>query len=321
MSRKSENTNVTVKEVPAEVKAPDVAEVPAKVEEPAKAPEPMKISPYATNAMRGLIIQKSLDGQRRAINLNQVTDSGLTEVTLAQWKYNCDSLYDAAVDYSKALATASKRKNDEAAQKAVKEAEQECWNRWRTIIKVGEKDIFHPNMFVRRQDVENIRVLAAESDELHIDGVGFVPTVKGREAFRAKIEIRLACRIAGNEMLLDDDRQTLIDMSKAERTIDSCTKLLNGYTQGKTVVSGIQARILEADEELKNTEETLKKAGIKDVTKYTKRLVSAVNTLKEQKTSAEKRLRKATKAKEELQKRYDEIVAGLDSVESGTIKK
>lgn len=265
----------------------------------------LQISPYATNAMRSLIIQKSLDGQRRAINLSQVEEAGLTKATFEEWKYNVDSLYDAALDYSDSIG-----KTEEGP------AREELWKRWRTIINVGNEDMFHKNMFVRRNDVENLRVLAAESDELYIDGVGFVPSVKGRDAFRAKIEIRLACRITGNSRLNDEDRQTLIDMNKAERSIDASNKILNGYVQGKNVVSSIGAQIADVEKELESTTKTLTSAGVKDVAKYTKRLTAQLKALKEQEKAAEKRLKKATEAKSKLQSKYDSIINMLDSIES-----
>ena len=263
------------------------------------------ISAYATNAMRPLIIQKAIDGQRRAINLNQVEDSGLTKATLDEWVYNCDALHEAACDYSKAIGT------DQEA-----EAEQEVWDRWRKIIRVGEEDAFHPNMFVRRKDVENLRVLAAESDEIYVDGVGFVPTVKGKNAFRAKIEIRLACRITGNATLQDDDRQVMTDMARAERNIEAAEKVLNGYTRGKDVIPGIAAQIAAAKEELENTTETLKKAGVKDVDKYTKRISGYLKQLEQQKKAAEKKLKENNTLKESLQEKYDSIVNILDSIEN-----
>lgn len=265
----------------------------------------LKLSPYATNAMRPLIIQKSLDGQRRAINLDQVEDAGLTKSTFDEWCYNVDSLYEAALDYSKSIGTESENEDRE-----------ELWKRWRTIIRVGEEDPFHKNMFVREKDVENLRVLAAESDEIFIDGIGFVPSVKGKLAFRSKIEIRLACRIAGNATLNDEERQILLDYRKAERTIKQCEDLLNGYIKGKDVIPGLETQITGVEKELEEKTAELSKLGVKDVAKYTRRLTGEVKTLREQKISAEKRLKKANAQKAELQEKYDSIINRLDSIES-----
>lgn len=269
--------------------------------------EEPKLRPYATNAMRPVIIQKSIDGVRRAINLKMCEDAGVSEERLQQWKYNVSKLYEAACEYSRAVGT-----EQEA------EREQEVWDIWRTIIRVGEENPLHPNMFVRRKDAENLRVLAAESDELYVRGIGFVPTVKGQEAFRSKIEIRLALRITGNKTLNDRQREVLKDYAKAERNIRQANDVINGYTRGKQVVSGIDVQIADAEKTLEELVEVLKKAGVSDVKKHTKANVAKVKELKDQKTAAEKKLKEATKTKEDLQEQYDGIIATLDAIEGAT---
>ena len=261
-------------------------------------------SQYAPNAMRPLIIQKSLDGQRRAINKSQAEDAGLGEA-FSQWVYHCRCLYEAAIDYSNSLQTIDEGPNRE-----------ELWARWRNILRVGEEDALHPNMWVRKADCENLRVLAAESDELHIDGVGFVPTLKGELAFRAKIEIRLACRIAGNATLNDEDRQVLLDMRKAERQIKTANLTLHGNGKtGDEWVPGIQAQIIAAEEALDEMNKSLELAGIKNPAEFTGEKIAAINALKDRKSSAEKKLNRATKTKAALQEKYDAIINRLDAIE------
>ena len=293
MSKKNENTNATV----------NTAEIlkEAKAEQAQKEP---KLSPYATNAMRPVIIQKSLDGNRRAISLKNVEDERLTKATLDEWTYNVRKLYEAAIEYSKAIET-----------EAEAERENEVWAIWKTIIRVGEEDRFHPNMYIRRKDVENIRVLAAESSEIHVKGVGFVPTVTGETAFRGKLEIRLALRIAGNKCLNDRQREVVKEYQKAEKMVNSAKDILNGYKQGKNTIPSIDAQIKEAEDELEKLEEILKTAGVKDVRPFTKRNEAVIKGLRQQKKSAEERLKKYEKILKEQKEAYDDIIATLDAIE------
>lgn len=295
----TENTaieNVLVQEVAAE----ETAEVTEK--------EP-KLNPYATNAMRPVIIAKSLAGSRKAITAKMCEENGVTEERLDEWCYNCNKLYEAAVEYSKAIGTDQEL-----------ERENEVWEIWRAIIRVGEEDIFHPNMFVRKKDVENLRVLAAESDEIFIDGIGFVPTVKGQTAFRSKVEIRLALRIAGNKTLNDRQRQVLTDYKGAERRIKSAQELLDGYTRGNTTVPSIDAQIAEAEKERDAIVATLNKLGVKDTDEYTKRQRKAIQTLEKQKKAAKERIASAEKIIKANQEAYDKIISTLDSIENPGVK-
>lgn len=262
------------------------------------------VSQYAPNAMRPLIIQKSLDGQRRAINRNQAEDCGL-ESAFESWVYMVGRLYEGALAYSNAIG----KDNEDATRESL-------WDAWKQLLKVGEEDALHPRMWVREKDVENLRVLAAESDELHIDGVGFVPTVKGKVAFRSKIEIRLACRIAGNATLDDDDRQTILDMRKAERSIKTAEEILHGNGKtGDDFVPGVNALIAAAEKDREELRHSLELANVKEPERFLKEKTARVNDLNKRKDAAEKRLKKAKTNKEGLQTKYDEIIARLDAIE------
>jgi len=275
----------------------DTAAVKAQVKE-------QGIRPFAPNAIRPLIIQKSLDGQRRAINKSQAEDAGLGDA-FEQWEYHCNRLYEAAIRYSNSLTTINEGPDRE-----------DLFAIWKQILKCGEADALHPNMYVRRHDVENLRVLAAESDELHIDGIGFVPTVKGKLAFRSKVEIRLACRIAGNATLSDEDRQVILDMRRAEKQIRTAEEVLNGNGKtGDEFVPGVAALIAAATKDLEDLRKSLELANVKEPEKFLREKTARVNDLNSRKDSAEKRLKKAKKNKEALQTKYDAIIARLDAIE------
>lgn len=272
--------------------------------------EAQKLSPYATNAMRPAIIQKSLSGRVRAIDADFASECGVTKERLDDWCYNVDTLYNTAVEYSRALGT-----DQEEARR------QECWRVWKQIIRVGEGDIFHPNMFVREKDVENLRVLAAESCQEYVKGVGFIPTVRGKLQFRGIIEIRLALRIAGNAILNDTDKDILQSYQKAVKVIAQTKDLLLGYTDTKgNKIASIYDRIEEAEKDMEELVNTLKKQKGVNIDKLTKRHKAVIADLNSQMEAAEKRLQKNLQTEKELREDYSNIVKRLNKIE-GTVEK
>ena len=266
--------------------------------------KPVNPSAHATNAMRPAIIAKALEGRTKAITLKMAEDAGVTKERLDDWKTNVQSLYDAACEYHESLDT-----EDEA------QAEQRVWDVWRRIIAVGNADALSPKMFIRRKDVENIRVYATGIEAKHVQGVGFVGTYTGVEKFRGIIEVRLALRIAGNAILQDADREIMDKYQKAVRTVKKCNDEINGYTRGKTVVASLASRIADAQASLDAVTEALKAAGVKNVEELTSKQTQAVQILKDELKKATTRRDKFQKVINDLQKEYDEIVNTLDSIE------
>ena len=262
------------------------------------------LSPYATNAMRPAIIARSLDGKKRAITPQMAEQAGVSKDTLDQWKYNVSVLYEAATDYHEALGT-----DNEAA------AEQACWDAWRKILMAGEKVALAPKMFVRKKDVENIRVYATALKEQHVAGVGFVGSYTGIDQFRGKIETRLALRIAGNAILKDDDREIIEDFQKASRRVTAAGNILNGYTDGKTEVPSIGAKIADAEQALDELTATLKAAKVKNIEKYVGRQKAQIANLKAEKKAAEDRLKRWSEVVEKLADKYEQLIESLDSIE------
>lgn len=269
--------------------------------------EAQKISPYATNAMRRAIIQKSLDGRTKAIDAGFCEKNGTKKESLDSWKYNVNSLYEAAVCYSRAIGT-----QDEA------DRHDELLRIWKLIIKVGDEDRFHPNMFIREKDTENLRVLAAESTQEHIPGIGFVPTLRGKESFRGLIETRIALRIAGNATLNDADRDTVTDYRKAVKVIKQTKDVLLGYTdkQGNQIPS-LDDQIEGATTNRDEIRQSLTDAGIdpETINRATAKYDAEINKLKEAEKSAVSKLEKWLKVEENLRPNYKEIVARLDKIE------
>lgn len=269
--------------------------------------EAEKLSPYATNAMRPAIIRKSLEGRVKAIDAPFCEKVGVSKERLQDWKYNVDTLYNASCEYSRAIGTSQEAKRRE-----------ELWMIWKRIIKVGEEDALHPNMYIREKDVENLRVIAAESTQEHIDGVGFVPTTRGKDAFRGFIEIRIALRIAGNATLTDTERDTVQDYRKAVKTIRQTRELLFGYVNPKgEQIPSLYDQVESAEADKKALVDVLKKAKTKDadIEKLTKRHDATIKQLNEQIDAAQKRLEKYLKVEKDLREDYKTIVNRLDAIE------
>ena len=267
--------------------------------------ESEKLSPYATNAMRPAIIRKSLIGRTKAIDASFCEECGITKERLSDWRYNVDTLYQASCEYSRAIGTGDEDKRRE-----------ELWMIWKRIIKVGEEDALHPNMFLREKDVENLRVMAAESTHEYIPGKGFVATTRGKEQFRGFLEIRIALRIAGNATLTDTERDTVTDYRKAVKTIKAARELLEGHvTNNGEEVQSLYDQVATVEKEREDLVNDLKGSKGVDISKRTKRHDALIKQLNQQIDSAQKRLEKYLKVEKDLREDYNTIVNRLDAIE------
>lgn len=259
---------------------------------------------YAINAMRPAILARAIEGGKRAIRKGDAEESGVRPEEFEEWLNTVNNLYEASCDFYEALGT------EEEAQ-----AEAEVALRWKLCVQCGEADALTPKMYIRPTDVHNCRVWACEIDTKTVRNVGVVPVYTGKDKFRGIIETRIALRIAGNAALKDEDRATLETYEKACKAVDSANKLINGYTEGKTIVSSIDAQIQDAQNVLDQVTEALKSAGVENVEELTGRQKAAVKNLKDEKEKAEKKLKKWSKVKSDTQAAYDAIVAKLDKIE------
>lgn len=262
------------------------------------------LSAYATNAMRPAIIQRALDGKKRAITKKMAEEAGVAEESLDSWIYNVQSLYDSCVAFHEAIGTDSE-----------KEAEQLAWDVWKTILKAGEKSALTPTLLVREKDVETLRVYACEIEHVLVQGVAPVAVYTGVEKFRGMVETRLAIRIAGNATLKDGDAEILKQYQKAVRMVARAQEVIDGIDDGKNKVSSIGAQITDAETKLKEMKESLEAAGVKDPERFTARAQAALNSLKKTEKDAKARLAKWSKVQKDLEAKYNEIEARLDSIE------
>lgn len=268
---------------------------------------PEKHGLYAGNAMRPAILQRAIDGGKRAVRKSDAEESGVRPEEFEEWKKNVGDLYEAACDFYEALGTDGESK-----------AEAYCNEVWARILKAGEENVLIPKMYIRPSDAHNMRVWACEIETKTVRGIGTVGVYTGLDKFRGIVETRIALRIAGNAILKDDDRDVIDTYVKACKAVESANKTLNGYTEGKTTVSSIDAQIVDAQNVLDQVVEALTAAGVEDVERLTGRQKAAVTELKDVKAKAEKKLKKWAKVKDDLQDKYDKIVDKLDSIEGIT---
>lgn len=304
MSKKNEMVNQEVQV--QEVAVQDITE--AQEKEPA-------IRKYAINAMRTAIINQSLNGVNHAITKDEAAASGCCEEKFADWKNYVDNLREACISYIDLTTKPEDKKN----LKEVKAAEDYVWRCWRAILKCGEEDVFHPNMFVRRTDVGVLTTYAGHITYVYVPGKGRQAAITGQNNFRKMVEFFLAARISGNAILKDLDRETLTKYQGALKTIQKMTDRLDGYTDkdgGK--VTGLRQQKKDAEGTLEAVTATLKAAKMTDeqIQELTKVHENLVKSLAEQVKQAEKSLSSAEKKRDELKKDYDEITAKLDALET-----
>lgn len=273
----------------------------------------MKNNEYAINAMRTAIINQSLNGANRAITKDDAEKSGATEERWTQWKLWVADLRLAACEYGDLQAD----RNYADGCAALKMAENAVWKRWRSILKVGEENLFHPNMFIRRTDVEKITTFASNVCYVYVPGKGKVSARTGENAFRKYVEQFLATRIAGNEILSDADRDVIKGYNSAVSAEKKWNDVLSGYTAGDKMIMGLYEQKEAAEKKVAEISAALESAGvgadvIKNVTapqtEAMKKIVDDIKTAEKNKATAEK-----TQA--ELKEKYDAISALLNKIE------
>ena len=264
---------------------------------------------YAINAMRKAIIDASLNGVNHAITKAEAVASGTTEERWTQWTIWVGDLRDACEEYARLQG------NLKISEQAfiIRNAEQKVWNQWRKILKVGEEDRFHPNMFLRRSDVEKLTTFAGNITYVHVPGKGLVSSVTGKSYFRKMVERFLAARISGNAMLDDDKRDTLKAYTSAVKQQERINAELNGTDEF--------IGLIKTEETKRNTYDNvvaalraanLPESQIEEISGAAK---FAWETAKKARKDAESQLHTAEKTQKDLEEEYNAIVEALDAIE------
>lgn len=271
---------------------------------------------YAVNAMRNAIAKAHILNNRKAINRDEAFMAGATEERFNQWVVWVDNLRDVVSEYVRIKHVKS------TSQKELDLARGRIFPAWRTILKVGEEDIFHPNMFVRESDVDSL-VGYCETFMSTTKGTQLTTTTK--VIFRKQVEALLGCRMAGNAVLVDQDRDDLSEFYKAEKSLASANKRLAGYTnnEGK-YMPGINDKLKAAKKSKAEAVEMLASMGMSDedikVNKFVVNYDNMISDLETQKKAAEGVIKTATNTINEKRDRVGQIEDMLNEIEGVTIK-
>ena len=267
---------------------------------------------YAVNAMRPAIIAAHKACNKKAISVEMALAGGATEERFNQWVQWVQNLRDVTVDY----IVLKHRKS--ATDKELSVARGRIFPAWRTILKVGEESTFHKNMFIRPEDIDSI---VGYAETFIATSKGTAQAVTGKIVFRKQIEALLGCRMAGNEVMKDDDRDTLQEYYGAQRTLDNAIKKLNGTTNDKGEhTPGILEQIKATEQSLKDGETMLKVFGVADAEIEGHALLAGyrakLKDLQNQQKQAEKSKADAEETMKKLVDRVEQIEDLLNEIEA-----
>lgn len=269
-----------------------------------------EVREFAVNAMRAAIIAQSLNGVNHAITKDEAIKSGTTDERWNQWCVWVSDLRDACQHYAELQAD----RNTPEGGKLMKAAEGKVWAQWRSILKVGEENLFHKNMFVRRSDAEKLTAFAGNITYVYVPGKGKVPAVTGKNNFRKMVETFLAARISGNAMLSDAQRDVITRYNAAISNQKRNEELLSG--KGDEI--GLKKTLTIKKETYDATVEALKAAKLSEeqIKTIAAPAKAAFDTVKKEVETAEKSLKNAQDTQKELKEQYDEITGLLDALEA-----
>lgn len=274
--------------------------------------EEVKAPTYAVNAMRKAIIAAHKTNNKKAITVEMALAGDATEERFNQWVQWVQDLRDVTVDY-----IVLKHKKS-ATDKELEVARGRIFPAWRTILKVGEEDIFHKNMFIRKEDIDSI---VGYAETFMATSKGTAMAVTGKLVFRKQIEALLGCRMAGNSVLKDADRDCLQNYYSAQRTLQNVAKRLNGSNDkdGKHE-PGILDNIKATEQRIKDGETMLKVLGVADAEIENHPLLTgmrnALKDLQNQKKQCEDAQKNAEKTTKELVDRVEQIEDLLNEIEA-----
>ncbi len=261
--------------------------------------------------MRSAIAAAHQTGNKKAIVLETAIAGGATEEDFQQWIEWVQNLRDVTVDY---VVLKHKQSTTEA---ELKLALGRIYPAWRTILKVGEENKLHKNMFIRKDDVSSI---VGYAETFITTTKGTAQTVTSKLVFRKQIEALLGCRMAGNAVLKDADRETLQEYYSAQNTLKNAEKRLNGVTSDKGEhTPGILDTIKATEKNITDGEKMLRDLGINEEEISKNPLLAGyrarLKDLLAQKKQAEDSKKKANETIKKLSERVEQIENTLNEIE------
>lgn len=311
MARAKKEATTTTTAATATTTTPVVVESSATGTATASAEERSAVMP-----MRKAISYAHKLGNAHAIKLEEATYADVPSDDFHRWTYWVGELRTAAIEYGKLV------EDKDADQKDLELAKTRLFVKWRSILKVGEENLFHKNLFIREQDAETIRVYATGVKWLAIDGIGSVMAQTGRDDFRRLVELLLGCRMAANKLLNDADRDMIIQYQSHQKAAQTAHDRLHGYSRGNTEVVGLYSQLKTAEDKLASACELLTTSIGEEAAKAVMDNNPAFSALRNQVAEINKQIDTNKKAEytnklwcNDHKRYYNAIISTLDSIE------
>lgn len=282
------------------------------------------IKSTAVNALRPALIKAHETGNRKAIDKKICEAVGVSEFKLSQWSNWTNELRLVIADY------VVKKQEKNADKKELAKLRNKIFPAWRKIMKVGEEDAFHPQMFISEFDVDSLVGLC----ETWIGtSHGSAWTVQSAQMFRKGVEAYLGCRMAANAVLTDEDRDVIRAYEGAEKLIKRKNEELDGKDDNDgNHVAGIRDNVNEVKAKMVSLEKTIAQTTAHinhaegDLKKFLETMVDGAKAdkaktekeyqkLTNQQKQAEEAIEKAEKTMLDIAEAYAEAIAKIKEIE------
>ena len=207
---------------------------------------------YNVNEMRPAFIRAREKGNSGVITVGMCKDLGVSEVFFNVYLDTVKKLFEAVADYCR------KKNSPSASDEAKAEAYEKIFPLWKELLQSAEKDKFDRDLRVGEHDISNLVGFAQsfmkdKNDASRGADKTFIAqkvwAVEDLTSFRKKIETDLGIRIAGVEVLSDDERdhlreerKTLSKWKKAEGHKDDLSKRKEELNRIKAKLTGDEAK-------------------------------------------------------------------------------
>lgn len=170
---------------------------------------------YNINAMRPVIVTAHGADycNSKAITKEMVIGAGVDNAYFVKWQSDVNALRDTVCEYVKIKHDVNAKDED------VYAARERIFPKWKAILETGEADKTSKELHVTPYDVDS---LVGYAEQFMSTSRGTMITYTTKQIFRKYVEALLGCRIAQNEVLSDDDRDTLQVYYSAQRSIQKC---------------------------------------------------------------------------------------------------
>lgn len=247
------------------------------------------------------------EGNKHVLSKKEFEDLGLSEQSYDQWEAKTDELRLAAAEYNRLAQSATSTKEQLA------KAEDDIWKAWRSVLAEGTEQNFNKNFFMRPYDAHTIGNWAA---------LKAVPTAHGRvwgtqakADFRRNIETLIGIRMAGNEMLSDDQHNIITSYEKAIASIKRNQEALDDSVQNGKRKPGLRSQLESAQNRLAAMTSLVESLGdsiTKDAAeKILEGAKSAVTEADTAVTTAENAIKEAESKRDKLDSEYKKAIAKI----------